>query len=56
MNTKTRKARTPKAPSRIAVATAYTRGCTKHVVRKHPKTVGFAAGAAVVLGIMGALS
>lgn len=57
MATKT-KARRParKAPSRVAVATAYTRGVSKHVVREYPKTTGFVAGVAAALAALEVLA
>lgn len=52
------KARRParKAPSRVAIATAYTRGFSRSIVKQCPKTTGFVAGVAAALAALEVLS
>lgn len=45
-----------KEPSRLALATAYTRGYARALSKEFPKSTGFAAGAATMLAIMEVLS
>lgn len=58
VKTKTKKARRParKAPSRVAAATAYTRGVSERVVREYPKSTGFVAGVAAAFAVLEVLS
>src|SRR5690606_7076019 len=48
VKTKARRRPARKEPSRIALATAYTRGYARALSKEFPKSTGFAAGAATM--------
>lgn len=48
--------RAPRAPGRVEIAAAYTRGVGKHVVREYPKSTGFAAGVAATFALLEVLA